>query len=368
MFAFRSRDDGSFEMLSKIPSKVAKAEIGISEEAFQALQYNNLPAIDQEGNPIAVNARLTCDDGKQGRQDKQSRIAKYELVRQVRAEYASLILDANTKRRKNASLAVPIADKYGLSPLSVKKYIAMTEEEVENLKEKRHTKDRITGFDNYKNIAYKMLKDHIDIGTIVYFIKKQGCTLADLTITRHIESIQRHHFPERPIKEFSSIRRTAVFPDGVIVFSRSDVLRQILAVHEEKKDPEVGKVMDIILDRYPELSIASRIYTGFHSAVIGNDPDAIDKWILDNQTGPLSSFVESVKQDIIPIKNAVIHTESSGFVEGNNTKFKLIKRILFGRSGRVNLEIRFIAACLFTKDTFKLTDICPFLDPLLSST
>ncbi|MEE1031858.1 MAG: transposase, partial [Ruminococcus sp.] len=39
-----------------------------------------------------------------------------------------------------------------------------------------------------------------------------------------------------------------------------------------------------------------------------------------------------------PVKNAISHPESSGFVEGNNNKFKLIKRIVYGRSGLVNLS------------------------------
>ncbi|MTL74975.1 hypothetical protein GMA27_04945, partial [Turicibacter sanguinis] len=31
------------------------------------------------------------------------------------------------------------------------------------------------------------------------------------------------------------------------------------------------------------------------------------------------------------------HTESSGFIEGNNNKFKLLKRILYGRANLFNL-------------------------------
>ncbi|WP_368757173.1 transposase, partial [Enterococcus avium] len=38
------------------------------------------------------------------------------------------------------------------------------------------------------------------------------------------------------------------------------------------------------------------------------------------------------------------HSISSGFVEGNNNKFKLIKRIVYGRSGLVNLSKKCLLA------------------------
>ena len=44
------------------------------------------------------------------------------------------------------------------------------------------------------------------------------------------------------------------------------------------------------------------------------------------------------KRDITPVKNAISLSVSSGFVEGNNNKFKVLKRIVYGRSGLVNLE------------------------------
>ncbi|WP_083461446.1 transposase [Cellulosilyticum ruminicola] len=55
------------------------------------------------------------------------------------------------------------------------------------------------------------------------------------------------------------------------------------------------------------------------------------------ETFYIKGFVEGIKKDIDPIKNAISHNLSSGLVEGNNNKFKLVKRILYGRSNLVNL-------------------------------
>ncbi|WP_416378623.1 transposase, partial [Enterococcus avium] len=54
----------------------------------------------------------------------------------------------------------------------------------------------------------------------------------------------------------------------------------------------------------------------------------MDIFIHAYQDSPIDSFCQSIKRDIAPIKNAISHSISSGFVEGNNNKFKLIKRIV----------------------------------------
>lgn len=57
---------------------------------------------------------------------------------------------------------------------------------------------------------------------------------------------------------------------------------------------------------------------------------------IENVKTGIQGFIKSIKKDITPIKAAISFNESSGFVEGNN-KFKLIKRILYGRCNSVNL-------------------------------
>ena len=61
---------------------------------------------------------------------------------------------------------------------------------------------------------------------------------------------------------------------------------------------------------------------------MGNEIDKIDEFIETYGESKLKSFSNGIKQDIAPVKNAISHPESFGFVEGNNNKFKLIKRIV----------------------------------------
>ena len=46
------------------------------------------------------------------------------------------------------------------------------------------------------------------------------------------------------------------------------------------------------------------------------------------------SFAEGIKRDIDAVENAVAYDYSNGFVEGTNSKLKMIKRTMYGRCGK----------------------------------
>ena len=75
---------------------------------------------------------------------------------------------------------------------------------------------------------------------------------------------------------------------------------------------------------------------------------------IENVKSGIQGFIKSIKKDITPIKAAISFNESSGFVEGNNNKFKLIKRILYGRANLVNLFRKSYLCFSMKKDNFSL--------------
>lgn len=87
---------------------------------------------------------------------------------------------------------------------------------------------------------------------------------------------------------------------------------------------------------------------------MGDSPDAVDEFITQYSNTKIGSFCEGLKKDIAPIKNAISLEVSSGFVEGNNNKFKLIKRIVYGRRGLVNLEKKCRLAFLLFMPAYSL--------------
>ena len=54
----------------------------------------------------------------------------------------------------------------------------------------------------------------------------------------------------------------------------------------------------------------------------------------------LKSFAEGLKRDIDAIENAVAYDYSNGFVEGTNSRLKMIKRTMYGRCRKRLLEAK----------------------------
>ncbi len=54
----------------------------------------------------------------------------------------------------------------------------------------------------------------------------------------------------------------------------------------------------------------------------------------------LKSFAEGLKRDIDAVENAVAYNFSNGFVEGTNSRLKMVKRSMYGRCGKQLLEAK----------------------------
>ena len=117
--------------------------------------------------------------------------------------------------------------------------------------------------------------------------------------------------------------------------------------------------IQIIKEKYPIINEIINVYNDFYNIFKETNENLLDEFInkyemknninmetgevletddnIENVKSGIQGFIKSIKKDIAPIKAAISFSESSGFVEGNNNKFKLIKRILYGRCNLVNL-------------------------------
>ena len=90
---------------------------------------------------------------------------------------------------------------------------------------------------------------------------------------------------------------------------------------------------------------------------MGDEPGKIDRYIEKYADTELSSCCNSLKKDIASVRNVISMDVNSGFVEGNNNKFKLIKRMVYGRSKIVNLTKKCKLAFLIKTKDFTLMDL-----------
>lgn len=90
---------------------------------------------------------------------------------------------------------------------------------------------------------------------------------------------------------------------------------------------------------------------------MGKEEEKLDEYLKKYGESEIQSFCNGIKKDLLPVENAISFSISSGFVEGNNNKFKVLKRIVYGRSGLVNLEKKCKLAFLSTTEDFSLSTL-----------
>ena len=102
---------------------------------------------------------------------------------------------------------------------------------------------------------------------------------------------------------------------------------------EKMKETEVAKYYSLIEEKYPAVNLCSDIWNDFYPILMGKDSNKLDGFVEKYDGTIIQSFVNGIKMDIAPVKNAISTPVNSGFVEGGNCRYKATKRLMFGRSG-----------------------------------
>jgi hypothetical protein len=207
----------------------------------------------------------------------------------------------------------------------------MTEDEINSLDAPSNFKKRKTVMDDYLNIIYKMLRDKVKAEVIMAYVVKKGYSGNLRTLDTYIDTLAKNNFNKR----FGSawIFYAYSYPDDVTVIRRSELLKYITTKNPKTKLNEtVTKNFEIIKEKYHTVDFLKNLYDEFHEIIMGGVPDKLDLFVGKYNESVVKVFVDGIVNDINAVKNAIARTESNGFVEGNNNKFKLIKRILYGRA------------------------------------
>jgi len=233
-----------------------------------------------------------------------------------------------------------VAEKFQIAQPSVKKYLHMSESEIVDMDSPRNYKKRDSSMNNWLNIIFKMMVDNYSNETIYFYIRQQReFTESKEKLEKYIYLIGKNNFPDR-IPFNAKYLMESSFPSEVSCFKRTEILKYVLTCNPKvKKDEDLGKYIDVIKEKYPVVIQVENTFREFHGIIMGDNPDKIDEFLEKYKNSEIETFCNGIKRDIAPVKNAISHSVSSGFVEGNNNKFKLLKRIVYGRSGLVNLFV-----------------------------
>ena len=308
------------------------------------LNYDNSPPRDENGNVIIYDDRLTVRNGTQENKSKQNRLKKQKLIRNIQEFWNSL-----EKKRYNQA-----AKKFGISPHAAKKYIHMTEEEILALdKPVKYCRRTAKPIYNWLNVIYKMVRDNYTPIEIYYYIRERADTsLTSKSLENAINRIIQNNFPERNL----CLHLRKHYSPEFQVVHRRDLIAYITS--RKCGIPNFEKYFTIIMDNFPTVRLYDEVYQLFYSTIMGDEVgklyDFLDSISFINN---LKGFCSGIKKDIAAVENAISQELNSGFVEGLNCKFKLVKRILYGRALLVNLEKKCILYFMKNKSNEKLMEI-----------
>lgn len=312
------------EILDRKATKVLKELVNIDESILKNLNYDNTVPVDESNNEISFISVQHNIKTESILKHAENRLKKYELIKRLREEY----FENKSKTLKELAL------KYGISHNSAIKYKNMTEEEVELVKEKRNGQKKKTEIMDYCNMIYKMLVDGIEFEYIFAYVKQCGFKGTDIHLKNYIAVVaSNNNIRNIPFCKYDKFE----YSKDETIIKRSEIFKYILTINEKKqKNQTVEENFLKLKEKFPAIEEIQNIFHDFHTTIFSEDEFQLDKFI-NKYNEKISSFCNGLKMDIAAVKNAISTKINSGFVEGNNNKFKLIKRIVYGKQKICNL-------------------------------
>lgn len=332
------------EVLEPLPAKAEALRIPIDSSLFDGIDYDNSPPTDKTGIVQYFN-KQRGDHVTRDRERAKKRSERYERMVRLRDEWKS----GKFRSRKE------LADAYGMCVGNANRYIRMSQEELEKIKDLKERGKRKTDMDDYLNIVYKMLKDGHGAAFIYSYVLHIGYKGSSHSLANYIKSIALNNF-NRHLK--MGFQYEVQYPAGTIIIKRSEILKYITIKDKSRmKDTDVAKYYDLIAEKFPKVKNCSEIWDDFHSILMGKNPEKLDGFLQKYEGSEIQSFVNGIKMDIAPVKNAISNSVSSGFVEGGNCRYKATKQLMFGRSGIDHLFNKTYATSIIMRTGKRASDL-----------
>jgi transposase len=170
-----------------------------------------------------------------------------------------------------------------------------------------------------------------DAARLTEEISELGYTGSDKTVRRYL-----HRFRDgRPAP-----------PPGPVPATVREVTRWILT-HPDRLDPDDQLALKTILARSPDLDRLTRHVGDFAQMLTKLEGHRLGDWITaveaDTLT-PLTSFARHLRNDLAAVTAGLTLPYSSGAVEGNVNRIKMLKRQMYGRANFDLLRRRILLA------------------------
>jgi len=142
-------------------------------------------------------------------------------------------------------------------------------------------------------------------------------------------------------------RTLGTAPPAVPVLPKVRHITSWLLQHPDRLDADDQQRLKDVLARCPHLDALAGHVTGFAELLTGRHGDRLDAWIDQveaDELPRLRSFTAGLKLDRAAVVNGLTLPHSSGAVEGNVNRIKMLKRQMYGRATFDLLRTRVLLA------------------------
>ena len=307
------------------PPKKMYSEVRVDADLVAHLpEYTCDPPRNSDGSLINYNFSTTTVTKKVAKERAKKRNATYKIACEVR-KYR----DEMEKNGRKVVIA-EISRRFSISQPTVKKYLNMSENDVEDLlKPRRYAKSEPAS--PYIHMVHKMLRDGCSAYQIFCYIKaRTDYSGTDEALATYINTQISNNFPGRKQLNLCAYREER-YPENIYHISCNSIMKYALTANPKtKRDRIITAVFNQIAQICPTIKKIQKCMQDFYSAMHGDDPDAIDLFIKE-YSDFIPGFCYGLTLDLEAVKNGIRTKTSSGYVEGNNTAFKLVKRTGCGR-------------------------------------
>jgi transposase len=222
-----------------------------------------------------------------------------------------------------------IGRKLGLHQATVRKFVnAPAAEDLIAVTEQRsHLVDEYTG-----SLHRRWHEGERNATSLFREIKQQGYPGGELAVQRYLRRYRdgRGHAPH-PGPKPPTVRQATSW----------------IMTHPDHLDARDAAKLRDIRDRDTDLDRLQEHVRAFAVMMTGRHGERLEDWITTVEHDcftPLASFARNLRRDFDAVRNGLTLPHSSGAVEGNVNRLKMIKRQMFGRAGLDLLRKRVLLA------------------------
>jgi len=166
-------------------------------------------------------------------------------------------------------------------------------------------------------------------------LREQGFAGSRQPVARWVARRRR----EDPPPEAGEVQRTAAWPAP-----SSRRCARLLTTAADKLDASERVFLTQLAEIVPDLAHAGEL-----AALVRNAPDkssgpALDAWVVSARGTALDAFARGIERDRDAVAAALAEPWSTGPVEGQINRLKLLKRTMYGRANYSLLRSRVLAA------------------------